>query len=991
MKINDNITKTAWLRWLFFAAITIALPVLAGLAGWRYIEAIRREVRLQSLQLEAFNRLETLKLAVDSGPYVCQRLNDSFDAADSPADLQKSAENLNDELSLDLKFLVWKRAGQVFYASFDFQIDGASWAEAFGTFYNIAINGLEYPTVAETANIRRIFGPQFIPINFTQCYRGKSIRLLYGDSTGDGRLSWVKVDSEKGLAVFFSRQALDSLPGLNKTMLQMSSESAARFATIISGRLNPGPQLNLTPAETKAILDSSDSVFKAGNWLVFRTFLKTGVEGLCLIPQQHLDDSEISTTGILCLIALLVLVLLLIYRSFRIFFYNEKSRLSIRKQLIILFALANGLSLSILGILGFDYLREYRQLLQSKIFGSGMTYLQSIDEMFVSELTAQQQRLESALQRLAEKLKHSPPTREMLTEFCAAQNPFPFRVILVGSHTPYVGSEFGIMKDGEFIDLFSDRADRLKHMKVLVEAMGKLGRYYLALLNRESLSDLIITQVELIAESLGQLRSIEMFQEFFAATGSFWQWGMGWRYHPAFIQVFYLFESRKADYVFLYLWDPKSLEEQYIRKMFNDLNRNQMGLKIMAVHEDFRYSYPPELLEQVVFADTSVREKHSHLLAYTARLREKAGTEVEFCDWQGEKHLLMGLKCTSVASIRLLGLYPVSSIEKKVREKFWLFFFLGLVSLLISLALSLAVSRSILRPLGELQNGMLALQKHDFSYRLPDLGRDEFGHLAQIFNTTLVDLEELHTASIVHEKLVDSMDSVYEQGNFRIFGGCRALTSFGGDFFTLVPVDEQRVGVFVGDVAGTGVASTLVMAFVKASIIQLADLYTAPESLLLRIDHLLRSCSRGKQRQFMSLQYVLIDSASGLVQAASAGMCFPMLLTPEKNCRQIELPSIPLGAGSRPGIATAEIALPSGSGLLLYTAGLYRNAELGMARLSDVFCSVAHLPPDEFYLAVDQELADFRGDTPCLDDQTLVVVKTTVNQPDSDAKREVAC
>ncbi len=62
-----------------------------------------------------------------------------------------------------------------------------------------------------------------------------------------------------------------------------------------------------------------------------------------------------------------------------------------------------------------------------------------------------------------------------------------------------------------------------------------------------------------------------------------------------------------------------------------------------------------------------------------------------------------------------------------------------------------------------------------------------------------------------------------------------------------------------------------------------------------------------------------------------------------------------------------------------------------MARLSDVFCSVAHLPPDEFYLAVDQELADFRGDTPCLDDQTLVVVKTTVNQPDSDAKREVAC
>ena len=230
----------------------------------------------------------------------------------------------------------------------------------------------------------------------------------------------------------------------------------------------------------------------------------------------------------------------------------------------------------------------------------------------------------------------------MISEFLINQHPYPFRLILVGSHTPFVGSEYGVMRDGEFTQIINDQAGQLKHMKVLVDALGKLGRYYLSLLNRETLNEMVIAQVELIAESLGQLRSIEMFQEFFAATGSFWQWGMGSGHFPAFINVFSLFDPAKYDYVLLYLWEPKALENHYISKMFNDINRNTDGMRIMAVHEKMQYTLPESIAE------------HADLMSFAARLREMTGTEMAFCDWKGRRHLLMGLKCnylrTSICS-----------------------------------------------------------------------------------------------------------------------------------------------------------------------------------------------------------------------------------------------------------------------------------------------------------------------------------------------------
>ncbi|HNX75863.1 MAG TPA: SpoIIE family protein phosphatase [Candidatus Rifleibacterium sp.] len=960
---KEHKNKPDFAAWVAFVMFAVLLPLAGAWSGWHYVASLHRDARLRLLQIESNSSLESLQLAADGGKYTCMRIKDVYENCSTPEKLRVGIESLNQEMSLHLNYLIWNGDGSVFHSTFDYQKNNADWPLAFSSFCQIIDSGARLSASA-TANLRRIYGPQFFPEVFAGCYSGRHIQPLYGDSSSDGRLSWVRVKAGRnGLSVFFSRPALENLPGIEHQISDMVSKSGLQIAIIRNGVLNAQPGLQLDQHEVSGILAEQETPSRVGRWFICKGLVRTGIEAVFLLPATAVDEAFFTPGRSMIVLLLLLGAIFIVRRSFMAFCRGNGVSLSIRKQLIILFVLANAFSLSILAILGFDYLHEYEMLLQAETFRNGMTYLQSIDEMYVAEFSEQLRRIDKGLEGMKTALRARPPDHEMLKTFLNMQRSEPFRLILVGSHTPFIGSDYGVMLEGQFLNRLLGKDNDIKQMKVLVESMGKLGRYYLSLLNRESLEEMVVAQVELIAESLGQLQSIEMFQEFFAATGSFWQWGMGWRFYPAYIQVLRVFDDLKADYVFLYLWEPKTLEYAYLQKMYADLNRNPLGLKIMAVNEDLRFSFPEELLQ------------NEQLLNYTNRLREKTGTEIDFCDWHGQKHLLMGLKCVSLANIRLLALFPLESIERAVRGKFWLFFALGLVSMLVSLALSLVVSRSILRPLGELQTGVLALQKQDFAYRLPDLGGDEFGNLAHIFNTTLVDLEELHTASIVQEKLLDRFAGVLQHGKLGVAGGSLAITRFGGDFLALNPVNERYFGFFIGDVAGSGVASTLVMAFVKACIMQLEEFYLKPAEMLQRIDFLVRSSSgTGQRRKFLSLQYVLLDAETGKITIASAGHCFPLLVMPKNLPRVIEMPSTPIGSGNSTKFLLHEFQPVSGAKLVFYTAGLYLNAELGFESMKKILSELADHDSENFFQAARtafEKIRDGRGRT---DDQTMVVV-----------------
>lgn len=180
----------------------------------------------------------------------------------------------------------------------------------------------------------------------------------------------------------------------------------------------------------------------------------------------------------------------------------------------------------------------------------------------------------------------------------------------------------------------------------------------------------------------------------------------------------------------------------------------------------------------------------------------------------------------------------------------------------------------ILLPLSALY-GIDELQNRNFSYRLPDLGHDEFGSLASIFNEILGDLEEMHVASIVQEKLMTRMDKPFMAGSLGIYGKTLALAGNGGDYFELISTYNNRPAL-LGNAGGTGISRCLLLAFLKSAVMQLHDLTDQPQRFMEELNKLLKQSNAGKQ--YATVRQHILCSDNDRLEISNAGMTTPVFI-----------------------------------------------------------------------------------------------------------------
>lgn len=953
--------------WLKFILIAVAFPLIAVGYSLNHVEKLQREVRLQHFQIESANCLDKIAQSTSPDEFICRSLNEIFESTRDVNLLKERVLGFSDSYDLDLQVLIWAKRGVVSWSNFDYQSFDVDWKKAFKALFSLSKVQVESLIESEDVNLRKIFGPHFFAKYHHHCYWDLKPRLIRGDS-GEKRLpAWVRASRLRGVLVFVPTEKVAGDFVLRSETMEAKVPENCALVTYIDGKLITKSKLlsSFKPEVLKSLHESYDSFHHKLGFYIYKTFFRDKVSGFVFIPEKNLKCLHLSNFVKALLFAFISLLIAVLFISFRVIVLGYGLAINIRKQLLILFLLSNAFPLMIIGVLGYDYLLQYEGFLRVEAFAKGMTYLQNIDEMYVSEFSHQLREMDKAFKWLPEELKKGPPNLAMVEKFLARQSPKPFRLMLVGSHTAEVGSEIGILKNGQFVATINEDFAKYQSMRTLVDSLDKMGKYYLSRLNNEAISPKTMLRIELIAESLGQIKPIEMIQEFFAATGSFWQWGMGKQYYPAHIRVFSLSDSEKYDYVFLYLYKPHMLQRNYVDRVYEAVNRNDLGLKIVAVNETVNFSLPSEFLEQKELKD------------YASGLKNKSGAEVEFTEWKNESHMLMGLKCSFADRFRLIGLYPMKEISRKASDKYQLFMASGLLSLLISLSLGLIVSKSFLRPLAELQNGVLALKNRNFNFRLPDLGGDEFGRLAGIFNSTLVDLEELQVASLVQEKLLPDISQEYRAGCFHYSGLSVSFFRLGGDFIDNFSLDENRNVIVLGDVAGQGVGASLVMAFVKSCLLQLKNSSHEPDTVLRKINELICDTNTRKHRKFMTLQFLLLDGLTGDITVANAGHCFPIVIS-DGATRMVDLPSSPLGASRKDKIARAVVKLKTNESLVVYSGGMYRNPGLSLEKFSDSLLLNAEKDPKEFCQTVMDEVFSTVPKADCSDDLSLILVRKTV-------------
>ena len=210
------------------------------------------------------------------------------------------------------------------------------------------------------------------------------------------------------------------------------------------------------------------------------------------------------------------------------------------------------------------------------------------------------------------------------------------------------------------------------------------------------------------------------------------------------------------------------------------------------------------------------------------------------------------------------------------------------------------------------------------------------------------------------------------------FGACvEPAYAVGGDFFDLIPLSPDHLGIVVADVAGDGVPAALMMMRV-ASLLRLeARRGEAPAAALRRLNqHLLEHNDNGR---YITMVYGVLDRHSSVFTYARAGHEYPIVLSAGGD---VHLPSTgvgqPLGVLRDPLLDEQVIPLRPGATLLLYTDGIteamdQRRRMFGIDRMVTVAQAHTHRAPQALCNAVCSAVETFRSRA--RDDLTVVAVQ----------------
>lgn len=205
----------------------------------------------------------------------------------------------------------------------------------------------------------------------------------------------------------------------------------------------------------------------------------------------------------------------------------------------------------------------------------------------------------------------------------------------------------------------------------------------------------------------------------------------------------------------------------------------------------------------------------------------------------------------------------------------------------------------------------------------------------------------------------------------------RAGLFVAGDLFDVVPIDDDRIAIFLGDVAGHGVASALLMAMTQACLHSQIQSRAAPAHTLNEVNRFV--AERAGAGRFVSLWLGVIH-ASGLLTYVDAGHGHWMHLS--AGGERCDIPpngsGIPIGIDPEFRYEAQSIMLTPGDRLVLYSDGMIEQRseageEFSSRRLGEVVRSAATLR-DVVRRAYDS-LTSFAGSNTLADDATVAAIE----------------
>ena len=309
------------------------------------------------------------------------------------------------------------------------------------------------------------------------------------------------------------------------------------------------------------------------------------------------------------------------------------------------------------------------------------------------------------------------------------------------------------------------------------------------------------------------------------------------------------------------------------------------------------------------------------------------------------------------------------------------------------------VARSISRPIRELSDAAKEIAHGNLEMKIAaGSNTDEVQHLTIAFNKMTRDLrmqmQELRYTTTIRERLEGELSAARsiqmrllpktfpafpDRPEIDIHAIIRPAREVGGDLYDYFFLDEQRLAVIIGDVAGKGVPAALVMAVTKSLLKTTAVPGHEAGEIIARVnDKLYEEVESG---MFVTLFFAILNVSTGELEYCNAGHVSPFLLRADGSIAPLDggrATALALGRGLT--FPTARHQHAPGDVLFLFTDGVTEALSGAREfytpqRLQNILREVHAFPVGKITRRVVQDVSTFCGECEQADDISVLALR----------------
>ena len=291
---------------------------------------------------------------------------------------------------------------------------------------------------------------------------------------------------------------------------------------------------------------------------------------------------------------------------------------------------------------------------------------------------------------------------------------------------------------------------------------------------------------------------------------------------------------------------------------------------------------------------------------------------------------------------------------------------------------------------GDMKNIRTAMNRGAFDFITKPV---DFDDLNVTIERTLEHLEEWREAVAARDKLVAIQNELQlasstqqsilpkvfpKASGYQVFGHMEPARNVGGDFYDVIRLQDNRVGLAIADVSDKGVPAALFMmssrTLLKGAAIGTSD----PGDALDEVNSLLYE--ENETLMFVTVLYSIYDPAAGSLTYSSAGHDAPLLVRPDGSTELLPLTNgVALGVAPDVEFSSHTVQLEPGDAVVLYTDGVTeaintKGEQFGVERLQEVFAASPPKNAEQAAKETFEAVREFVDEAQQFDDITCLVL-----------------